>query len=208
MTDRRQVALALAGLLAATPALGQSADAPRPNKAAFTVKTGDVRLAKDTQRIHDTDWVFDRSSSSVLALEGEGILPESDGNVSLGGEVLNYRNSFKRASFSGSGFEGKVSTLALLVKSKYYFRPGSPWQPYLGGGAGFAWADDTGGPLHGVANGFAYEGVVGMQLRTREIGVRVEYTVLRARPTDNDSAKADLSMRGIFVGVAFFFGKR
>jgi hypothetical protein len=47
-----------------------------------------------------------------------------------------------------------------------------------------------------------------MQLRSRDVGVRVEYAALRARPKDDDGAKTDLSMRGLFVGVAFFFGRR
>lgn len=209
MMDHPRIALVLIGSLAAAPVAGQSSpETSRPNKAAFAIKTGDVRLAKGSQDIHDTQWVFDRSASSVFAVEGEGILPESGGNLSLGGEILSYRNALKRATFQGSGFEGKLATLALLAKSKYYFRPGADWQPYVGAGAGIAWADDTGGPVHGVTNGFAYEGVIGMQLRLRNVAVRVEYAALRSRPTDDDGAKIDLSTRGVFVGIAFLFGRR
>jgi opacity protein-like surface antigen len=211
LMDRRVLIVVLAGI-ASSPAIGQSsgetAPSSRPNKAAFTIKTGDVRLAEGSQTLGGTDRVFDRSASSVFALEGEGILPGTEGNLSLGGEILSYNNSFKRANFSGGGFEDKMYTLGLLVKSKYYFRPGSAWQPYLGAGAGIVWAHDWGGPIRGVANGFAYQGVVGMQLRADRIGVRVEYMALRGRPTDNDGARVDVSSRGVFVGMSFFFGRR
>jgi opacity protein-like surface antigen len=101
-----------------------------------------------------------------------------------------------------------MHTYAILARSKYYFRPGGAWQPYLGAGIGTVWSQDFSGPIHGLANGLGYQGVAGMQLRSDRFGVRLEYTYLRARLTDDEGEKIDASVRGVLLGVSFYFGRR
>jgi len=194
----------------ALPAMGQSPterEYRQPNTFALTLKTGDVRLVHDSQTISGSDRLFDKSAGSIFAIEGEGRLQREAENLSLGGEVIRYRNLFRRASAVGGGFEDTMYTHAFLVKSKYYFRSGKALQPYLGGGIGTAWVTDFSGPISGFADGLAYQGVLGMLLRADRFGMRVEYMVLRARVADNGGERIDASSRGVFVGLSFFFGR-
>jgi len=207
--NRSFLIVLLAGM--ALPAMGQSPkerEYRQPNTFALTIKTGDLRLADDSQTISGSDRVFDKSAGSIFAIEGEGRLQRESENLSLGGAVIRYRNLFRRASAVGGGFEDTMYTQAFLVKSKYYLRPGKALQPYLGGGIGTVWVHDFSGPIHGFADGLAYQGVLGMLLRADRFGMRVEYMVLRARASDNNGERIDASSRGVFVGLSFFFGRR
>jgi len=206
--NRSFLVLLLAGT--ALPAMGQSPEEMerrQPNTFALTIKTGDLTLVDDSQTISGNDRVFDRSAGSVFAIEGEGRL-EREENLSLGGEIMRYRNLFRRTSATGGGFEDAMYTHAFLVKSKYYFRLGKALQPYVGGGIGTVWAHDFSGPIHGFADGLGYQGVLGMLLRTDRVGMRVEYMYLHARVADNNGERIDASSRGLFVGLSFFFGRR
>ncbi len=206
--NRSFLIVLLAGM--ALPAMGQSPkerEYRQPNTFALTIKTGDLRLVDDSQTISGSDRVFDKSAGSIFAIEGEGRLQREAENLSLGGEVIRYRNLFRRASAPGGGFEDTMYTHAFLIKSKYYFRPGKALQPYLGGGIGTAWVHDFSGPISGFADGLAYQGFLGMLLRADRFGMRVEYMALRARAADNNGERIDASSRGVFVGLSFFFGR-
>ena len=98
----------LAGM--ALPAMGQSTkegERRQPNTFALTIKTGDLKLADDSQTISGNDRVFDKPAI-VFAIEGEGRLPREAENISLGGEVIRYSNLFRRTSSVGGGFEDKM----------------------------------------------------------------------------------------------------
>jgi len=193
----------------ALPAMGQStkeSERRQPNTFALTIKTGDLRLADDSQTISGNDRFFDKPKS-IFAIEGEGRLPREAENLSVGGELIRYSNLFRRTSSAGGGFENEMYTHAFLVKSKYYFGSGKALQPYLGGGIGTVWVQDFTGPIHGFANGLAYQGVLGLLLRADRVGMRVEYMVLLARVPDNNGQRIDVSSRGVLVGLSFFFGR-
>jgi hypothetical protein len=204
--NRLYLVLLLAGF--ALPAAGQSPPkqkSAQPNSFVLTLKTGSVRFADDSQTVSGNDWSFERSASSVAALEGETRVGDATENLSLGFEVLRYDNRFKPASASGVG--GTMYTRAFLAKSKYYFLPGSAWQPYVGGGFGIVQAFDYSAPLHS-AEGVGYQGVVGMQLRADRIGLKMEYLGLLARLTDDNGDRINVSSHGLFVGLSFYFGRR
>ena len=202
--------LLLAGM--ALPAMGQS-PAPReqdvgPNRSVLTFMTGDLRLTDGSQTLSGSDWGFDRSAVNVLAIEGETRLPKKAEDFSIGGEYLYYQNLFRRTN--GTPPEnGKMYSRAFLAKSKYYFAKGNALQPYAGLGFGFAFSDDlSGGPIRKTADGTAYLGVLGVQLRAERVGFRVEYTALRARLSDNNGQRIDASTQGVLVGISFFLGRR
>ncbi len=205
--SRWYLVLLLAGV--ALPAMSQSSSpkqrSAQPNSFVLTLKTGSVRFADESQTISGSDWSFERSASSVAAFEGEARVGGGTENLSLGFEVLRYDNRFRPAS--GSGVGGTMYTRAFLAKSKYYFLPGSAWQPYVGGGFGIVQAFDYSGPLHS-AEGVGYQGVVGMQLRADRIGLKMEYLGLLARLTDDNGDRINLSSHGLFVGLSFYFGRR
>jgi hypothetical protein len=204
--SRLYLALFLVGVV--VPAAAQSPPkqkSAQPNSFVLTLKTGSVRFADESQTVSGGDWSFDRSASSVAALEGETRVGGGTENLSLGFEALRYDTRFKPAN--GSGVGGTMYTRAFLAKSKYYFLPGSAWQPYVGGGFGIVQAFDYSGPLHS-AEGIGYQGVVGMQLRADRIGMKVEYLGLLARLTDDEGERINLSSHGLFVGLSFYFGRR
>ena len=192
----------------ALPAAGQSLPPKQrthPNSFVLTLKTGSVRFADESQTVSGNNWSFDRSASSIAALEGESRMGAGTENVSLGFEVLRYDNRFRAAS--GSGVGGTMYTRAFLAKSKYYFLPGSAWQPYVGGGFGMVQAFDYSAPLHS-AEGVGYQGVVGMQLRADRVGLKMEYLGLLARLSDDNGDRINVSSHGLFVGLGFYFGRR
>jgi hypothetical protein len=197
----------LAGM--ALPAAGQSAPpkqrSAQPNTFVLTIKTGSVRLADASQTIAGNDWTLDRSARSIAAIEGETRVGGGTESLSLGFEVLRHDNRFRPES--GSGVGGTMYTRAFLAKSKYYFLPGSAWQPYVGGGFGIVQAFDYSGPLHS-AEGVGYQGIVGMQLRGDRVGLKMEYLGLWAHPADDNGNKINLSSHGLFVGLSFYFGRR
>ena len=204
--SRLLLALFLAGVV--LPASGQSPPPKRsaqPNSFVLTLKTGSVRIADESQTISGNDWSFDRSANNVAALEGETRVGDRTENLSLGFEVLRYDNRFGPAS--GTGVGGTMYTRAFLAKSKYYFLPGSAWQPYVGGGFGIVQSFDYSGPLHS-AEGVGYQGIVGMQLRADRIGLKMEYLGLLARLTDDNGNRINVSSHGLFVGLSFYFGRR
>ena len=163
-----------------------------------------MRLLHDSQAFSGDDRFFERSTTSALAIEGETRL-RGTSELSLGFEIMRYANRYRRVS--SPTFEDTMTTRVFLARSNYYFRPGKELQPYLGGGIGIAYAYDYGGPIHGYANGNAYQGVAGLQLRADRVGFRVEYMALRARAVDDDGERIDASSRGVFVAVGFFFGR-
>lgn len=170
--------------------------------------TGDLRLIDGSQTLSGSDWSFDRSAANVLAIEGETRLPKKVEDFSIGGEYLYYQNLYSRTSGT-SPENGKMYSRAFLAKSKYYFARGEALQPYAGLGFGVAFSDDlSGGPIRKTAEGTAYLGAVGVQLRAERVGLRVEYTVLRARLSDNNGQRLDASTRGVLAGISFFLGRR
>jgi opacity protein-like surface antigen len=172
--------------------------------------TGNLLLTDGSQTLRGSDWTIDRSSVNVLAIEGETRLGGASADFSIGGEYLYYQSVFERTS-AGPPENGKMYTRAFLAKSKYYFARGNALQPYVGVGLGPAFSDDLsveGGPIRGTAFGIAYLGVVGVQLRSKRIGLRLEYTALHARPSDSNGETLDASTRGVLMGLSFFLGSR
>ena len=190
------------------PAAGQSRppeeQGRQRNALAFTIKTGYVKLADDSQTISGNDWLFKRSASIVVGIEGEKRLSGEARNFSVGGELLHYENDYAAASAPGTS-AGTVHTNALLLKAKYYFMPENAWQPYIGGGLALVGSDDYSGPLHSSV-GPGVQGVVGMLWRIGEAGLRVEYIGRRGRLGDSSTGILDPSSRGLFIGVSFLSG--
>lgn len=195
---------------AAWPALGEEASAgisnvKQPDRFTLSIKGGFLRLSEDRQTIAGTDRTFKTSADNVYAIEGEGRF-EPGGNLSIGGEIIQFSSPFKRTSVAGGNFEERMRAYLFLLRSNYYFRLGTPWQPYLGAGVGFARAHDLTGPIEGVADGFGVQGVLGVQLRTERVGFRLEYKLFGASVTDDKNDDVSLSSHGSFLGVSFYFG--
>lgn len=167
-----RTALALLLAFMALPILGEEAPAGRsnlkqPDRFTLSKKGGSLRLLDDQQTIAGTSRKFKNSAENVFAIEGEG-RSEPGENLSIGGEIIQFSSSFRRASVAGNNFEERMRAYLFLLRSNYYFRLGTAWQPYLGAGVGFARAHDLTGPIEGLAEGVGLQGVIGMQLRTEK----------------------------------------
>ncbi len=180
-----------------------AAEPPSQDRFVLTLKRAIFDPADESQPLHGNTWHFDDSVTSFYAVEGE-TLRAFDSNFSIGGEVLRYINRFGQAT-TGDLFDEKMRLWAVFVKSKYHFRPGAVWQPYVGGGIGKAYASDYHGPIDGTADGYAAQAVAGMEWGFRKIGVRAEYMYLHARLHDDNSERVDASGRALTLGLAIHF---
>lgn len=184
----------------AAPAAPRAAPPPRGRAQNFALmlKPGAFTLSSDTQTILGTQRVFDDSSSSVLAFEGEWFLRP---DISFGVEVLRFSNDYATPLTLTTG---STDTTAVLVNAKRYFLPASAWQPYIGAGLGSA-AVDFSGTITGSTSGFALQAVGGIQWRSGNFAVRGEYKYLKADTEDDSGQKVDMSGSGLFLGVGFYF---
>ena len=179
-----------------------------PSRTAVTVKLGYSRLADTSQTLAGSDWSFDRSTIKLLAIEAETRVSRKIKDLTIGGEYLMTVIGFTETSGASSDPKGSVYAPGLFAKAKYYFGPEEGVRPYIGGGVGMMFAADFvgGGPIPSVAFGPSYLGGAGMQLRSRMVGFRLEYTGLRARLAGGGE-RTNLSAHYILAGLSVYFGQ-
>lgn len=186
------------------PVFADEPKSGRPDSFTLTIKGGAVRLADDEQAIAGTARHFDDSPNNFLAIEGETRFRGE--NIAVGGELMRYSNNFRRSSVTGN--EDRMRVYSLVAKAKYFLGNSDTWQPYVGGGIGWVQAHDFGGPIEGLADGLALQGVFGLQVRTDRVGVRAELFVHRGSVDDDKGDEIDTTIRGAMLGVSFFFGPK
>jgi len=176
----------------------------RPDSFALTIKGGAVKLTHDEQTIADSARQFDDSPDNFLAIEAETRFPGE--NIAVGGELMRYSNNFRRSSVTNN--EDRMRVYSLVAKAKYFLGNSDTWQPYVGGGIGWVQAHDFTGPIEGLADGLALQGLFGLQVRTDRVGVRAEVFVHRGSVDDDQGDEIDTTIRGAMLGVTFFFGPK
>jgi opacity protein-like surface antigen len=171
----------------------------------LTFKFGEAKLLDTTQEISNNDQEFNRYANNIIGVEGETRY-SGNNQVAFGVDGFHYRHNFERVATSE---RERMETFTVLAKGKYFFLPDSPVQPYVGGGVGPSMALDYDGPIESTAAGLAVQGVVGVQYRWENIGMRLEYNYLHARLRDGKSEPdtIDTSSHGYFLGFSIFFGK-
>jgi opacity protein-like surface antigen len=173
-------------------------------RAAVTLKSGFMRLDDRTQTLGGVDREFNDKVRNKFVIEGESRF-ERYGDLVLGGELMWYRNAFKRADNSLPNNPNNMWAYGLFVKPKYFFPVSRSWQPYVGAGLGYMEAADDYGPIAGGARGGAQQLVAGMQWRADRVGLRLEYMQLRAKLEDRAGQEVDASTHGVLLGVTFHF---
>lgn len=164
---------------------------------ALIAKAGNFRLAHDNQVVAGVPNTYDTTSKSVFGVEAEW--GRSSG-LTLGGEVFSYKNDMVSA---GAIPNAQQEVRAFMVNGKYYFRAASWLYPFVGAGIGIAKASYSGG-LTGNSTGTAYQGLAGMELRFKPVGLYVEYKYLESK-TGHDSGTVKVGGSGILAGVSIVF---
>jgi hypothetical protein len=193
----------------AKPAPARSAASKTPHRSParedwrredwlLSLKLASLSLSGDSQDILGATRDFD-SPSSTLDIELENFL---NGNLSVGGEYIQYSSDFSTEVTPG---DGKLAAKLYFGTAKLYFgAPGASWRGYAGAGAGWVTADFS-GALTGGAAGPAACAMLGLQWRHENLGVRAEYKLIHAETEDGNGEKVDASANGFGVGMSIYF---
>lgn len=196
----------------ATPQRQPSASSPRPApsqpqppvasdnewKVAIIPKAGTFKLAEGRQIVGGLPSDYDTKSGSVLGFEVEG---RNATGLALGGEVFSYQNDL---AASGTALRAEQKVLAAMANAKYYFRAASALYPFVGGGIGFASVSYS-GDLTGDINGFAYQGMAGIEFRIQQFGISAQYKFLSSTAEDSSGEKIKVGGSGVLLGLSVTF---
>lgn len=199
-----------------TPRVTKPAPAPRVvadeeehQQAASGVtlifKLGSFTLANESQTLLGSSRSF---SATNMAYGAEGEWRFQNG-LALGVELLGHSQEYSTAGFSGSG---DMTVTSFLFNAKKYFRPSAMVQPYLGLGIGSTATDFSPGNSSGTAGitgsavGFAFQGMAGVALRWRHVGIYSEVKYMHAETEGTDALTGiketvDVSGIGLFGGL-------
>lgn len=192
--------------VAAAPAPAEPAPAPEmsapPEQGserdfALIVSAGSFSLANGNQVVGGLPSTYDTTSTSVFGVEAEW---RRGAGFAIGGEVFSYRNDLVS---TGAIPNAQHDVLAIMVNGKYYFRAASWLYPFVGAGIGLATATYSGG-FSGNATGLAYQGLAGLELRFKPVGLYVQYKYLVSTTGDTGN-EAKVGGSGILAGVSLIF---
>lgn len=140
---------------------------------AITLKGGAYTVAEERQPMDGSTALLDTKAISPIGLEVEWRQPTG---FAAGGEVFYFRNKW---TDSGLGLTGDVDTISVTINGTYYLGIAGVVYPYLGVGLGYAESSFS-GSARGNAGGFAYQGLAGVEVRFKYIGVNFGYKYLVA----------------------------
>jgi opacity protein-like surface antigen len=186
---------------ATKPAPAREVSAPaepgRDWDIALIASAGTFKLANGDQVLAGLPSTYDTTSKSVFGVEAEW---RSRAGFAVGGEVFSYQNDLVS---TGAIPIAQQEVLAFMVNGKYYFRAASWFYPFVGAGVGQANASYSGG-LTGKATGLAYQGLAGMELRFKPVGLYVQYKNLAAKVGDTGN-EVKVGGSGILAGLSISF---
>jgi hypothetical protein len=154
----------------ANPAYAEPTFADR-QAIAIILRGGAYTLTEERQLIDGSTALLEARAKSDIALEVEWRHPTG---FATGGEVFYFRNNW---TDPGLGLAGDVDTVSATINGKYYLGIADVVYPYLGVGLGYAWSSFS-GSARGDAGGLAYQGLAGVEVRFRYVGVNVGYKYL------------------------------
>ena len=164
---------------------------------ALIVNAGTFEMANDNQVVAGLASTYDTTSKSVFGVEAEW---RRKTGFAVGGEVFHYKNDLVS---TGTIPDAQQEVIAIMANGKYYFRLASSFYPFVGAGIGVANTSYSGG-LTGTATGLAYQGLVGMEFRFKQIGVNLQYKYLSAT-TGDSGEEVKVGGSGILAGVSIVF---
>jgi len=183
----------------ATTAVEEPAGPLAPGGFALLLKTGQLTLSSDTQKIGNIDRSVDDKASGLYAVEA---YYQFRNGFTVGGEIMGYKTEITTPGFSD---KNDVDVSIIFVNGKKYFRTDSRLQPYIGAGFGGASTDVSGPTINGSTSGFSYQLMAGVEYRGKNVGVFGEVKQISADTESDNNESIDLSGTGFFVGVALHF---
>jgi len=192
--------------VAAAPAPAEPAPAPEMSAPpesgsergfALIASAGSFKLANGNQLIGGLPSTYDTTSKSVFGVEAEW---RGGAGFAIGGEVFSYNNDLVS---TGAIPNAQQDVLAIMVNGKYYFRAASWLYPFVGAGIGLVTVFYSGG-FRGNVTGLAYQGLAGLELRFKPVGLYVQYKYLAATTGDTGN-EVKVGGSGILAGVSIIF---
>jgi opacity protein-like surface antigen len=186
---------------ATQPAAAREMSAPTKSDRdwdfALIAKAGTFKLANGNQVVAGLASTYDTPSKSVFGVEAEW---RSKAGIAVGGEVFHYKNDLV-ATGTIPGAQQEV--LAIMANGKYYFHLAGGFYPFVGAGVGLTNAAYS-GRFTGSATGPAYQGLAGMELRFKRVGLYVQYKYL-ASTTGDTGKEVKVGGSGILAGASILF---
>ena len=170
---------------------------------ALIAKTGTFKLGSTSQTLAQAGGgtltiTYDKSSKPVAGFEAE--FRHQDG-FAVGAEVFYYKNDLIA---NPGAFSADQTVVSGMLNGKYYFHAADWLYPFIGAGAGFT-AASYGGQLQGNAGGPGFQGMVGVDVRFRRVGLYVEYKYLSSTTSNSANQKIKVGGSGILAGVSIAF---
>lgn len=180
-------------------------DEQAANGVTLIFKLGQFTLASDSQTILGSLRSFS-ATNVAYGVEGEW---RFQNGFALGVEFLGHGQEYSTAGATGSG---DMTVTSFLFNAKKYFRPAKMVQPYFGVGIGSTATDFSAGDSSGAAGitgsavGFAFQGMAGVALRWRHVGIYSELKYVNAETEGTDALTGtketvDVSGIGLFGGL-------
>ena len=198
------------GQLAAAPAPAPTFSESRADSApaysparkrgalALILKTGQFNMAERTQNIAGAGLEFHSKSSSAIGAELEW---RHVSGLAFGGELYRYTNKLSGTTLP---LAAEMEAVAFMFNVKKYFQA-DYWYPYLGVGMGAA-ANRFSGDMTGTGSGFAYQGLVGIDFRVKNIGIYTEVKYFFSDVKDSAGERAKIGGEGKHIGLGLSFG--
>jgi opacity protein-like surface antigen len=165
---------------------------------ALIAKGGAFSLSNVNQTIGGLDSTYEKKSKPAFGIEAE--MRNEDG-FALGAEVFYYKNTLTP---DGTTLQATQTAFATMANAKYYFEAASWLYPFIGGGLGYA-GTTFGGDFTGSTGGFAYQGMLGADLRFSSVGLYLEYKYLGATTADKNSQTVKIGGTGFLAGISIAF---
>jgi hypothetical protein len=169
----------------------------RESAFALIASAGTFKLADEPQTVAGFSSIYDTTSKSVFGLEAEW---RSSSGFAIGGEYFTYKNDLVTTATVPNA---QQKVYAVMVNGKYYFHATDWLYPFVGVGVGHANASYSGG-LTGNASGFAYQGLAGVEIRFKPVGIYVQYKYLASEVGDT-GREVKVGGSGVLAGISISF---
>jgi opacity protein-like surface antigen len=173
------------------------AEPRRESAFALIANAGTFKLADERQTVAGFPATYDTTSKSVFGVEAEW---RSSSGFAVGGEFFTYKNDLVTTATIPNA---QQKVYAIMLNGKYYFHAADWLYPFVGVGVGQANASYSGG-LTGNASGIAYQGMAGLELRFKPVGVYVQYKYLSSEVGESGK-EVKVGGKGILAGISISF---
>jgi opacity protein-like surface antigen len=182
---------------APAPEVAAPPESRRESAFALIASAGTFKLADERQKVAGFPSTYDTTSKSVFGIEAEW---RSSSGFAVGGEYFTYKNDLVSTATNP---DAQQRVYAVMLNGKYYFRAADWFYPFVGIGVGQANASYSGG-FTGNSSGFAYQGLAGMEIRFKPVGIYVQYKYLGSEVGES-GREVKVNGSGVLGGISISF---